>query len=520
MVAKADVFLFVWCLLGVVSINTDDASEELATPRGGDGPFECFDRPELFETALRVGVPEGPAKYRSFIVPPMSSNLADYAYAMENAFVVLPSQCALSLGLDPNVGDADRTIDQWMGRFGDLLLAPKASTALERDAILSEGVCGWVLFMHGSGGLGEGSRYSIMLAEAGYGVMAPDSFASKTLGLRYKAPVPFLASRLRQANTKRETLTFWCGNNVYEQDSTCSGAMVNQTGSPSYPLCYESNAPTIASHPDDWRQFYERVFRLRQLEMDYLVANLPQYIRQAPKVFLAGESEGGMAAARYYNPELEVLLKSGGRIILQWSCEWNYYVSCPANARIGGGSADMDTPILNMISPHDPYFAADPPSIAHEVAYAPGGYGNRPLHGNCCAQAKQQGFKHVTVMNMVDTEYHGLTVKTANTVRAALKAFVRSPSTFTGMVLKEFGSEGNRLCSVLEVEPGLANLNCTELGFEAYVNASEVSDCARPTYNFHRQYYAYGYHEMCSRLRPIVEHGREGVGIRNTEEGG
>jgi len=445
-------------------------------------------------------VASGQTKYKAFDVPPMSNNPSDYSYALHNAFMLLPTRCALELGLTPNIGDANGVIAQWMGRMKDLLSAPSAGSREEQEEILKGCTCGWVLFLHGSGGFTyDNTRYSTMLATDGYGVLVPDSFASDATGLRYKAPLQHLPAHLSELNTRQKTQAYWCENNVYDPDSSCAGAMVNQNKSQGYPLCYDSNAGAIVSDTTDWRKFYERVFRLRQLEMNYVVENLPEYIKKAPKLFLAGESEGGMAAARYYHPQLEPLLTTGGRIIMQWSCEFNYFVSCPANARIGGGKADKSTPILNMISDKDPYFAAHRSSIASKVSSASGGYGRHKLTGNCFAQVEDQDLENAVVFDMMHTEYHGLTVNTGNFVRAALRGFVASPRQFAEKASVEFGSHGNNLCFMVKKQGGRLYGVCTELGTEHTVNASEVSDCAYSKYKFHKQYYGYGEHEFCAR---------------------
>mmetsp|Transcript_35195 Transcript_35195/g.74926 ORF Transcript_35195/g.74926 Transcript_35195/m.74926 type:complete len:508 (+) Transcript_35195:95-1618(+) len=494
-------FLSTICLslLGIDALTTAGQQSQQQQRRQST----CFDRPQDFAGTLDVGVGPDQAQYQNFSVPPISQNISDYAYATENAFILLPSVCVSRLNLEPNIGDANRIIGQWMGRRADLDEALVGVSLAARDEILSECACGWAIFLHGSGGFTfDNSRYSIMMAASGYGVLALDSFASPASKLRWKAPLPSLASRLSDANGEVRTLTFWCENNVYEKESACPAAMAKSNES-SYPLCYSSSSKAILSDPEGWSRYYERVYRVRQLEMDYAVEHLPNYIREAGKVFLVGESEGGMAASRYHHPELEELLKSGGRIILQWSCEKNYFVSCEANARIGSGHANSDTPILNMISAKDPFFATSA-SIASEVANAAGGYGSNNLTGNCFAEAARQGFSKVTVMNFLNTEYHGLTVDTGNLVRVALKAFLRDPTSFAASrVVPEFGRDGAGLCEVVKHLPGMIELNCTELGDEARVNASEVSDCSYPTYRFHHQYYDLGVHEICGRPQAL-----------------
>jgi len=471
--------------------------------------YECLDGPDRFANTLNVGVASGQSKYKSFDVPPMSKDSKDYRYAFENAFILLPTRCALDLGLTPNIGDANGIIAQWMGRMGDMLAAPAMLHGnIDPQKVLGDCACGWVIFLHGSGGFTyDNMRYATMLATDGYGVFVPDSFASNLTGFRYKAPSQSLPKSLAMKNTCRKTQAYWCENNVYEPDSECPGAMVNQSTSKGYPLCYDSNAGAIVSHAKAWREFYERVFRLRQLEMDYVVEHLPEYIRSAPKLFLAGESEGGMAAARYYHPELEPLLAAGGRIILQWSCEFNYFLSCPENARIGAGKANKSTPILNMISDQDPFFAAHGSSIATSVSRAEGGYGKTNLTGNCFAQVEDQGLENAVVFDLLNTEYHGLTVNTGNFVRAALKGFVASPQRYAEQAAENFGPQGNGLCTVVRQSNSGKRFYgyCRELGNEQDVNASEVSACAYPKYKLHKQYYSYGVNEFCSRpIKPMA----------------
>ncbi|CAE8632314.1 unnamed protein product [Polarella glacialis] len=827
--------------------------------------YECFDSDALLGATIKVGVAANQSKYQSFAVPPMSSDPLVYSYALEQAFVVLPTRCIRELGLQPNVGDSDKLIDLWMGRMADLSQASLARTPEARDAVLKHCACGWAIFLHGSGGFNyDNPRYSIMMATAGYGVLAPDSFASSTLGLRYKAPIKDLASHLHKLNSNGSTLSYWCSDYVYEPSAACTPAMeVSTPGTTSYPLCYDSNVETILSHTKDWRKYYERVFQLRnkpfparagmaysavaargtetqfiviedktgyeaaafwissyadllwhfsmaslfrtmpsddysyynmsapecgqdqnasaqgpgdvpeqvvahgaadpaelhvpsyaatasgpqfgftmlacrnddmpmpsphnaaaceskriaapavpcfddviaehvaimqqpsdqpphnqrsafgpavstpavtshcaicyaaasfschedhfcsecagntglwirhgksvsivcgncdntgvgdtgqpcpcplgkqtdwwreraalteeavaeqrhtvnasqcqmceksfaasslrwwvdqiyvcegcfvseggvdlinpddyeadsdgelfpeddeddddgssrsdsdvpgpiglrlrrKLEVDYLVEHLPSYIKGASKVFLAGESEGGMVAARYYHPKLEPLLESGGRVILQWNCEFCYYVSCPKNALVGSGKANLSTPVLSLISYVDPFFGAQGPedaSIAWGVANGPGGYGvmGASATGNCFAQLQAQGFKHAYVLTDFSSHYHGLTVTSGNLVRATLLSFLATPRSPKVMTKLGNGPEGAKLCDLQFAGPqgGQVFGSCKELGSEELIPGDLMPKCAYKSYNYHKQFYLLGEFEECARL--------------------
>lgn len=463
----------------------------------------CFSDEDL-KSSYKVRVGDGQKKYQDFEVPAMSTDPSVYRYALDNAFVVLPLRCVVALGLQPNVGDSNNHITQWMGRVGDLKQASPDMTAEARDAILSNCTCGWTIFLHGSGGFtNDNPRYCIMMASAGYGVLAPDSFASSTLGLRHKAPIVSLSEHLRELNSEKGSYTYWCSDNVYEEGTRCTPSMA-RSHLHRYPLCYDSDAATILSHPQDWQDYYERVFKLRQLELDFLVENMPMYINDASKVFLAGESEGGMVAARYSHPRLEPLLERGGRIILQWSCEFSYYVSCPLHAQIGGGGkANISTPVLNMIAEKDPYFGAQGPdnaSIAFAVANGAGGYGVKGAAetGNCFSQFNAQGLQHAYAITVISSD-HGLTMNTGNLVRSALFSFLANPRSSKALTQLGFGREGAGICNFDSISgAGKIHGRCTELGRKRPVPGTMMPKCAYKNYSYHTQFYFKGEFETCA----------------------
>lgn len=463
---------------------------------------KCFSDEHL-KSSYKVRVDDRQNKYQAFDVPAMSTDPNIYRYALDNAFLVLPLRCVVALGLQPNVGDSNNLITQWMGRVGDLKKALPDTTAEDRDALLSSCTCGWTIFLHGSGGFTyDNPRYCIMMASAGYGVLAPDSFASPTLGLRHKAPISNLSEHLRKLNSDKISYTYWCSDNVYEEGSACTPGM-EHSDLPRYPLCYNSDAATILSHPKDWQGYYERVFKLRQLELDFLVENMPLYIHDAPKVFLAGESEGGMVAARYYHSLLEPILERGGRIILQWSCEFSYYMSCSQHAQVGGGRANVSTPVLNMIAEKDPFFSALGPansSIAYAVANGPRGYGDKgsAQSGNCFTQFNAQGFRHGYAITVISSD-HGLTMETGNLVRAALFSFLANPRSSKALTQLGFGREGAGICRFDPIgSAGNLHGRCAELGREGVVPGTTMPGCAYKNYSYHTQFYFKGEFETCA----------------------
>jgi len=68
------------------------------------------------------------------------------------------------------------------------------------------------------------------------------------------------------------------------------------------------------------KNIYEKVHKYRQAEIKYALTRLKEipFIDQS-KMFLMGNSEGALAAARYAGREFKA------RIILSWTCEPGYY---------------------------------------------------------------------------------------------------------------------------------------------------------------------------------------------------
>jgi hypothetical protein len=169
------------------------------------------------------------------------------------------------------------------------------------------------------------------------------------------APAAAKLRRREAAALPQELLSYASNTSFYS--NACSWTAADGSG---YPFCYGIDATNIAANPEGWKGFFERVYYLRQQELNYLVANLPPFLASSPKLFLMGHGEGAMAASRYYNPQLETRL--AGRIISGWTCEYNFLVGCAANARICGDLCRKDTPILNIIGSQDTLYSSLPTS--------------------------------------------------------------------------------------------------------------------------------------------------------------
>lgn len=222
--------------------------------------------------------------------------------------------------------------------------------------------------------------------------------------------------------------------------------------------------------------------------------HLPPYVHAAPKVFLAGESEGGMVAARYYHPKLEPLLERGGRIVLQWGCEWSYYVSCPQNALVGGGSnINLSTPILNLVSYKDPFFGPKNNSVAYKVANGQGGYGEKSVRGTCFPQLQAQGFEHGYVVQDTGSKYHGLTETTPNLIRAAFRTFMQSPRSNTF-----FTNPPWITCKDQRQEGGVYFAKCMETGSWRQRDGDIVSNCSHAKWKYVKHYSPPGELEACA----------------------
>ena len=106
-----------------------------------------------------------------------------------------------------------------------------------------------------------------------------------------------------------------------------------------------------------------------------------------------------MAASRFYDAALTPRL--AGTLLLQWSCERNYFVPCDTDVTLCGGKCDRSAPFLALIGERDSFFSATyEDSVALRVARA-----NRyEITGNCYARFVRQRMHHA--VSVVLPQYH------------------------------------------------------------------------------------------------------------------
>mmetsp|Transcript_113052 Transcript_113052/g.314652 ORF Transcript_113052/g.314652 Transcript_113052/m.314652 type:complete len:510 (-) Transcript_113052:153-1682(-) len=352
-----------------------------------------------------------PYHQKTIEVPPVPTDVSLYAYATDNALVAVPSKCydhfADRLGAAANFADR-----QPEGPNGMLLF--RISRPAEEYALLAEMsscACGLVVEMHGSSGARwQSISYAAMMSGFGYVVVIPDSYAvPESLG--FKAAVLKDGPAIDTSN--------YCGAfETYE--SRC--------GTFDKPFCYSTKAENVLHDSEKYREYVERNYLARKLELDYFVENQGPLLDAFDRVFLLGRSEGAMVAGRYYHEALFARLS--GLILSGWSCEFNYYVSCAENARICEDQCDKSLPILNINGQDDDYFGASDgvDSVSEKVAAnTTHGYGG-PLTGNCRAAINAQGFAKSTVVDFPGVS-HSIMYSHDNALRSLLADFLASPET-------------------------------------------------------------------------------------------
>jgi dienelactone hydrolase len=372
-----------------------------------------------------------------------------FDYAFDRAFVILPPACVRAHNFVANAAERPNVKELWAGRLDEL---PSGS----RIGDLRCG-CGWVIFEHGSSGLTyDNWRYVTMMAAAGYGVLAPDSMAGPA-STRQRRPVEQLAAHLSAFNSS--DFRWWCDDNVYE------GRCASFTEVDGSPLCFSSSAPEIISSPAAWSAYYERVYELRRRELVRVIERLQTdalHSIWASRIFLAGESEGGMVAARFYDVALTPRLQ--GTLILQWSCERNYFVPCEREAAVCGGKCSSQLPFLSLIAAEDSFFSAsNRDSVAATVARAH----KYQLKGDCFAQfARQQfAFAASVVLPLEHAAVHGLTEAVPNLLRSLIGDFLRRPREVASLSVLQPGAQ---LCYTTEESKGKAvQFSCHEMGMDA-----------------------------------------------------
>jgi len=430
-------------------------------------------------------------------IPPLPSlDSGYYSYAYEHAILVLPPACVRAHNLEANAAERPTLKTLWVGRLHEL---PATSPIGELQC-----GCGWVFFLHGSGGFTyDNWRYATLMASAGYAVIAPDSFAASPSSsepvvpiheppLRNRVPVTNLAAALaRNASTYR----WWCDDNVY-----ADGGCASFDSPAGYPLCYSSDAEAILSHPQQWRSYYARVFELRRRELLSLLRRLEleasaSVFGAGSRLFLAGESEGGMVASRFYDAALHARL--AGVLVLQWSCEYNYYVPCASDAAVCEGRCDPSTPVLAVIAQADPFFSATKrDSIAATVARARG----HALSGECFEQMAAQHLEHAAsvILPQDGLPQHGLTEAAPNLLRALLPEFLAAPRDVSHLPTL---LDAARWCRRRETASttSASKWSCDEIGNEPLQSLGVQTPCSTwEAARFHEQYLSVGPREACA----------------------
>lgn len=99
------------------------------------------------------------------------------------------------------------------------------------------------------------------------------------------------------------------------------------------------------------KKVYKEIHKYRQAEIDQFVQRLDELpFIDKDRLFLMGNSEGALAAARYAGKEFV------GRMVLSWTCEPGYYTDFPKV-----GAKYQTDPFLNIVGRDDVYFGKDSP---------------------------------------------------------------------------------------------------------------------------------------------------------------
>eukprot|EP00930_Biecheleria_cincta_P087570 TRINITY_DN767_c0_g1_i3.p1 TRINITY_DN767_c0_g1~~TRINITY_DN767_c0_g1_i3.p1 ORF type:complete len:493 (+),score=74.22 TRINITY_DN767_c0_g1_i3:175-1479(+) len=353
-----------------------------------------------------------PYHKKTVAVPAIPLNVTNYTYAADNAMVSIPAKCydmyQAKLGLTPNWND--RQPGGPKGMFYFRISDPANEYEMLSEMGQSGCACGLVILAHGTSGVTwQSGSYGAMLSGMGYVVIAPDSHAMPaSMGLKGVGKLKKTAD-IATAN--------YCGKlNPYEE--TC--------GTWEFPFCYSTKTDNILNDRQTYREYVERNYMIRKLELDALVETYGSKLVSAwNKVFLLGRSEGAMTAARYYNPTLHQ--KLSGLILSGWSCEFNYFMSCADHAKVCGDQCAKTMPVLNINGKVDSYFGAQDSSVAATVAAnTTHGYGG-PITGNCRAAFTAQGFAKSTVVDFPGVS-HSIMYSHDNALRSVLGDFLADPA--------------------------------------------------------------------------------------------
>lgn len=263
---------------------------------------------------------------------------------------------------------------------------------------LEDCVKGFVIFMHGSGGMTYNNlRFARALAGMDFIVLCPDDMASSRYRHRDARPLA----------TFEQKMDYWDDNLIYSSDATGE-------------YNYSTQVEGVLKDPEHYKELYEKVYRERSNELHYVLGHLPKFANTLG-VFIMGTSEGAMTVARFNDQKYGPLIN--GRIISAFSVEYCYFTPTPEAGKIGGS---LDVPTLNLIGSHDQYFG-NHESIAQLVAKGPTGYGSKNLTGNAYQTMKEQGVDRGLVC-VFEQGKHDLTVTHDNALREIFQAFFTRPN--------------------------------------------------------------------------------------------
>ena len=144
-----------------------------------------------------------------------------------------------------------------------------------------------------------------------------------------------------------------------------------------------------------------------------------------------------------------------GRLLLQWSCEYNYFVSCRQHAAIGTPTV----PILNLISNSDEFFASTNSVASAVAAPGPGAYGDPPT-GSCAKQMRQQGVPGASIKLL--EPYHDALEEMGSLYRLLVTRFLNEPTLFASSGILSFRgvSLPNTLCDNERMDAGVLSASC------------------------------------------------------------
>ncbi len=131
------------------------------------------------------------------------------------------------------------------------------------------------------------------------------------------------------------------------------------------------------------KKIYEEIHKYRQAEIHQFVKRLPELpFIDKQRLFLMGNSEGALAAARYAGKQFV------GRLVLSWTCEPGYYTDFPKV-----GAKYKTDPFLNIVGRDDVYFGKDSP------------YNNKYNNKGHCGDALLR-YKHAKVVLLPNTGHN------------------------------------------------------------------------------------------------------------------